>query len=174
MGPGGIEKMTMRGAVYVNGNDHVGRQRLSFRSSIMGSCTAKASTKSCARQRRAVSLRSAHVTRLRNSARYLHLTYPSTTRRCARGLIRRPTRPAALAGDTYVRILLTRGMGELTYDVRATPTPSVVDHHQTAGRRAVSCALRRDPHLSRADPAQPSRLREPDHQVEQPSEQCTR
>ncbi len=33
---------------------------------------------------------------------------------------------AALAGDTYIRILLTRGIGELTYDVRATPAPSVV------------------------------------------------
>jgi len=28
--------------------------------------------------------------------------------------------------EAYIRVLLTRGIGELTYDVRATPTPSVV------------------------------------------------
>ena len=33
---------------------------------------------------------------------------------------------AALEGDTYIRILTTRGIGELTYDIRATPAPSIV------------------------------------------------
>ena len=33
---------------------------------------------------------------------------------------------AAIEGDTYIRILLTRGIGDLTYDVRATPAPSIV------------------------------------------------
>ena len=30
------------------------------------------------------------------------------------------------AGEWYIRILLTRGVGELSYDVKATPTPSLV------------------------------------------------
>jgi branched-chain amino acid aminotransferase len=29
-------------------------------------------------------------------------------------------------GEAYIRILLTRGIGDLTYDPAATPTPSVV------------------------------------------------
>ena len=58
--------------------------------------------------------------------------------------------------DTYIRILLTRGIGELTYDIRATPAPSIVIIVKPleGGR---PCALRRHPHLSRADPPQPSR-----------------
>ena len=51
---------------------------------------------------------------------------------------------AALAGDTYIRILLTRGVGELTYDVRATPAPSLViivkPHDEPAGPRALTTA----------------------------------
>ena len=54
---------------------------------------------------------------------------------------------------------------------RATPAPSVViivKPHDGVPARVCS---RRHPHLARADPAQPSRLGEPDHQVEQPAEQ---
>jgi branched-chain amino acid aminotransferase len=66
-----------------------------------------------------------HATRLRDSAGYLHLDVPFND----------PTLRAwiddtmAAAGDlpeAYIRILLTRGVGELTYDVHATPTPSLV------------------------------------------------
>ena len=66
-----------------------------------------------------------HITRLRNSARYLHLDlhFDDET---LRSWVDKTADAAALAGDTYIRILLTRGIGELTYDVRATPTPSVV------------------------------------------------
>jgi branched-chain amino acid aminotransferase len=66
-----------------------------------------------------------HITRLRNSARYLHLDVPFDDS-TLRSWVDRTSDAAALAGDTYIRILLTRGIGELTYDVRATPTPSVV------------------------------------------------
>jgi branched-chain amino acid aminotransferase len=66
-----------------------------------------------------------HITRLRNSARYLHLDVPFDDE-TLRSWVDKTADAAALAGDTYIRILLTRGIGELTYDVRATPAPSVV------------------------------------------------
>ena len=66
-----------------------------------------------------------HLTRLRNSARYLHLDVPFDDD-TLRGWVMRTSAAAALDGDTYIRVLLTRGVGELTYDVDATPTPSVV------------------------------------------------
>jgi branched-chain amino acid aminotransferase len=33
---------------------------------------------------------------------------------------------ARFSTDAYIRLLLTRGVGELTYDIKATPTPSLV------------------------------------------------
>jgi branched-chain amino acid aminotransferase len=33
---------------------------------------------------------------------------------------------ATLDGEAYIRVLVTRGVGELTYDVKATPTPTLV------------------------------------------------
>ena len=66
-----------------------------------------------------------HVTRLRNSAGYLHLDVPFDDR-TLQSWIDQTAAAAAISGDTYVRILLTRGIGDLTYDVRATPAPSIV------------------------------------------------
>jgi branched-chain amino acid aminotransferase len=66
-----------------------------------------------------------HIIRLRNSARYLHLDVPFDDA-TLRSSVDRTSAAAGLEGDTYIRILLTRGIGELTYDVRATPTPSLV------------------------------------------------
>jgi branched-chain amino acid aminotransferase len=70
-----------------------------------------------------------HMRRLRKSAGMLALAVPMTdTEMDARF---RETMRAAGLGDApdreaYIRILLTRGIGELTYDPAATPTPSVV------------------------------------------------
>jgi branched-chain amino acid aminotransferase len=66
-----------------------------------------------------------HIARLRNSARYLHLDVPFDDA-TLRSWVDRTSAAAGISGDTYVRILLTRGIGELTYDVRATPAPSVI------------------------------------------------
>src|SRR4051794_13086838 len=66
-----------------------------------------------------------HVARLRNSARYLHLDVPFDDAELQRW--GDATAAAAqLEGDTYIRILLTRGIGDLSYDVRSTAAPSVV------------------------------------------------
>jgi branched-chain amino acid aminotransferase len=67
-----------------------------------------------------------HVHRLRRSAAMIELPVPFSDDE----LLQRITASMAMADlgthEAYIRVLLTRGVGELTYDVRATPTPSVV------------------------------------------------
>jgi branched-chain amino acid aminotransferase len=67
-----------------------------------------------------------HMRRLRRSAEMIVLDVPFTDEQFAQRI--RDTMAASNldGGEAYVRVLLTRGIGELTYDVRATPTPSVV------------------------------------------------
>jgi len=67
-----------------------------------------------------------HLRRLRNSARMIKLTLPLTDEELARH-ISDTIAAAKLDGkEAYVRVVLTRGVGELTYDLRATPKPSWV------------------------------------------------
>jgi branched-chain amino acid aminotransferase len=67
-----------------------------------------------------------HMRRLRNSARLIDLTIPFTDDELA-AHIHDTIAAAKLAGnDAYVRVLITRGVGELTYDINATPKPSWV------------------------------------------------
>lgn len=66
-----------------------------------------------------------HVRRLRQSARHLDLAVPFDDRALL-GWIHETMAAAGEMEDSYIRILLTRGVGELSYDVRATPTPSLV------------------------------------------------
>jgi branched-chain amino acid aminotransferase len=70
-----------------------------------------------------------HMKRLRTSAGMLALDVPLSD--AAIDARFRETMKAAGLGDSpereaYIRILVTRGIGELTYDPAATPTPSVV------------------------------------------------
>ena len=67
-----------------------------------------------------------HLRRLRNSARMIALDIPFTDGDMA-SQIRDTMAAADLDGsEAYIRLLVTRGIGELTYDPQATPTPSVV------------------------------------------------
>jgi len=66
-----------------------------------------------------------HVRRLRASASHLALDVPFSDA----ALLAWINDTIAAAGEmdeAYIRVLLTRGIGELTYDVRATPSPSLV------------------------------------------------
>src|SRR3954464_1001491 len=74
-----------------------------------------------------------HTRRLRNSARLIDLTIPFTDDELAAKI--RDTISAAKLDvaavydrrpEAYVRVLVTRGVGELTYDPKATPKPSWV------------------------------------------------
>ena len=70
-----------------------------------------------------------HMARLRRSAGMLALPVPLTDDEIDARF--RETLRAAGLGDgpereAYIRLLVTRGIGELTYDPAATPTPSIV------------------------------------------------
>jgi len=70
-----------------------------------------------------------HMRRLRNSAGMMALSVPLDD--AAMDARFRETMRAARLGDApdreaYIRVLVTRGIGELTYDPAATPTPSIV------------------------------------------------
>ena len=70
-----------------------------------------------------------HMRRLRNSAGMMALSVPLDD--SAMDARVRETMRAAALGDApgreaYIRILVTRGIGELTYDPAATPDPSIV------------------------------------------------
>jgi branched-chain amino acid aminotransferase len=70
-----------------------------------------------------------HMRRLRTSAGMLALTVPLTDAEID-ARFRETVRAAGLgdspAREAYIRILLTRGIGELTYDPAACPEPSIV------------------------------------------------
>jgi branched-chain amino acid aminotransferase len=66
-----------------------------------------------------------HMTRLRRSARMIELPLPFTDDDLA-AQIRETQAAARIGGDVYIRVLVTRGIGELTYDPKATPNPSIV------------------------------------------------
>jgi branched-chain amino acid aminotransferase len=66
-----------------------------------------------------------HMRRLRASAGYLQLNVPFSDEGLA-AWIRDTMAAAGDMQEAYIRVLLTRGVGELTYDVGATPVPSLV------------------------------------------------
>jgi branched-chain amino acid aminotransferase len=67
-----------------------------------------------------------HMRRLRNSARMIDLDIPLTDEALA-AQIRETTAATDLGGmEAYIRVLVTRGVGDLTYDLKATPKPSIV------------------------------------------------
>ena len=67
-----------------------------------------------------------HMRRLRNSARMIVLELPFSDAELA-SRIADTMAASDLAGtEAYIRVLVTRGVGELTYDPKATPTPSVI------------------------------------------------
>ena len=67
-----------------------------------------------------------HMRRLRNSARLIDLDLPFTDDEVATQIGSTIAAAELGAREAYVRVLVTRGIGELTYDLRATPRPSVV------------------------------------------------
>jgi branched-chain amino acid aminotransferase len=67
-----------------------------------------------------------HMQRLRRSAEMIVLEVPFTDDELA-GRIRQTMASGGLGeSEAYIRVLLPRGIGELTYDPKATPIPSVV------------------------------------------------
>jgi branched-chain amino acid aminotransferase len=92
-----------------------------------------------------------HMRRLRNSASMLTLSVPLSDTEIGERF-RDTIRTAGLGADggseAYIRILITRGIGDLSYDPAATPKPSVVvivkphvDPPADAFERGVKAAL---------------------------------
>jgi branched-chain amino acid aminotransferase len=70
-----------------------------------------------------------HLRRLHRSAEMIALEVPLTDRQVADRIaetVEQASRTAPRDIEWYIRVLLTRGVGELTYDPAATPAPSVV------------------------------------------------
>jgi len=67
-----------------------------------------------------------HTRRLRNSARLIQLMIPFTDDDLARQICATIAATKLDGKEAYVRMLVTRGVGELTYDLKATPKPSWV------------------------------------------------
>jgi branched-chain amino acid aminotransferase len=65
-----------------------------------------------------------HMARLRQSAERLTLDVPFDDATLLQWIDR--TAAVADVNEAYIRVLLTRGVGDLTYDLSATPTPTVV------------------------------------------------
>ena len=66
-----------------------------------------------------------HMRRLRRSANMIELPLPFTDAELA-AQIRATQSASGIDGEHYIRVLITRGVGELTYDPKATPHPSIV------------------------------------------------
>jgi branched-chain amino acid aminotransferase len=66
-----------------------------------------------------------HMRRLRKSADMVSLNIPLADAQID-ARFRETLAAAALPGDAYIRILVTRGVGELTYDPAACPDPTIV------------------------------------------------
>ena len=66
-----------------------------------------------------------HMRRLRRSAKMIELPLPFTDAELA-AQIRDTQAIAQIDGEAYIRVLVTRGVGDLTYDLKATPNTSIV------------------------------------------------
>jgi len=67
-----------------------------------------------------------HMRRLRNSASMILLDLPFSNDDLAARITETIAASALGSAEAYVRVLVTRGVGELTYDPKATPHPSVI------------------------------------------------
>ena len=116
--------MPIRGAVYVNGR--IARaEDASIPVYDHGFLYGEGVYETLRTYNRVPFLYDRHTRRLRASAGFLQLDVPFTDEELA-AWIADTMAAAGEMDEAYIRILLTRGVGELTYDVRATPAPSLV------------------------------------------------
>ena len=67
-----------------------------------------------------------HMRRLRNSARMIVLDLPFTDTEMASRIRETMAASDLESAEAHIRVLVTRGVGELSYDPRATPIPSII------------------------------------------------
>ena len=116
--------MPIRGAVYVNGR--IARaEDASIPVYDHGFLYGEGVYETLRTYNRVPFLYDRHVRRLRASAGHLQLDVPFSDGELA-AWIADTIAAAGEMREAYIRVLLTRGVGELTYDVAATPVPSLV------------------------------------------------
>jgi branched-chain amino acid aminotransferase len=116
--------MPLRGAVYVNGTIRPAHEA-SVPVYDHGFLYGEGVYETLRTYNRVTFLYERHLQRLRASAAHLHLDVPFTDAQLEQW-IGETVAAAGEMNEAYIRVLLTRGVGELTYDVAATPEPSLV------------------------------------------------
>ena len=117
----------MRGAVYVNGRITPAREAV-VPVYDHGFVYGEGVYETLRTYNRVPFLFDRHVRRLRQSAQHIDLDVPfddATLSRWVQDTMAEAARSDA-ADEWYIRILLTRGIGELSYDIKATPAPTLV------------------------------------------------
>jgi branched-chain amino acid aminotransferase len=114
----------MRGAVYVNGKITPADQAV-IPVYDHGFVYGEGVYETLRTYNRVPFLYDRHVRRLRQSADHLALSVPFDDRMLLQW-IQQTMDAAGEIREAYIRVLLTRGVGELTYDLAATPAPSLV------------------------------------------------
>ena len=116
--------MSLRGAVYVNGR--IARaEAATVPVYDHGFLYGEGVYETLRTYNRVPFLYDRHVRRLRASAGYLQLAVPFSDDELA-SWIGDTMAAAGPLQEAYIRVLLTRGVGELTYDLQSTPVPSLV------------------------------------------------
>ena len=116
--------MALRGAVYVNGAI-TAAQHASVPVYDHGFLYGEGVYETIRTYNKVPFLLDRHARRLRASAERLRLPVPFDDRALA-GWIDDTMAAAGELREAYIRVLLTRGVGELTYDLGSTPAPSLV------------------------------------------------
>src|ERR687898_797473 len=116
--------MALRGAVYVNGTIKPAAEAVV---SVFdhGFLYGEGVYETLRTYNRRVFQYDRHVRRLRRSAGMIALELPFSDEQLATE-IDKTMAAATLDGEAYIRVLVTRGVGDLTYDPKATPTPTLV------------------------------------------------
>jgi branched-chain amino acid aminotransferase len=116
--------MALRGAVYVNGTIRPANEAV-VPVYDHGFLYGEGVYETLRTYNRVPFLYDRHQARLRASAERIRLDVPFSDGQLA-GWIDDTVAQAGDLTEAYIRILLTRGVGELNYDPRSTPTPTLV------------------------------------------------
>lgn len=116
--------MALRGAVYVNGTIRPAHDAV-VPVYDHGFLYGEGVYETLRTYNRVPFLYDRHMARLRASAGRIHLDVPFSDDDLAKW-IDDTVAAAGAAGEAYIRILFTRGVGELNYDPRSTPAPTTV------------------------------------------------
>lgn len=116
--------MALRGAVYVNGVIRPAQEAV-VPVYDHGFLYGEGVYETLRTYNRVPFLYDRHMARLRASSARIHLDVPFSDRELA-GWIDETVGAAGDLREAYIRVLFTRGVGELNYDPRSTPNPTTV------------------------------------------------